>query len=169
YKFQIMDKILAPLRQRYEFIFIDCPPSFNFVTLNALYASDYYLIPTRLDELSTYGLEAIIKRVNDMNDLFRGQVADYRPVSLAGIVPNSVRLYRQGPVASQVNILERLCTGMGTDVFPVYVTEGEGIPTAVQGGFPVYGLTNSSKARDQAGEMLEVLRELLDRVTGGAS
>lgn len=39
----------------YYFVLLDCQPSFDLITQNAIYASDYYLIPTKLDCLSTVG------------------------------------------------------------------------------------------------------------------
>ena len=41
-----MRNLLAPLRQRYDFILIDCSPSLGLVTLNALVAADSVLIPS---------------------------------------------------------------------------------------------------------------------------
>jgi chromosome partitioning protein len=52
----------------YDFVLIDCPPSLGLVTLNGLRISDYYLIPTIPDFLSTYGIPQIVKRVGDFSD-----------------------------------------------------------------------------------------------------
>ncbi len=165
YKFQVLKRALKQVRDNYDFIFIDCPPTFNFITLNALYASDYYLIPTLLDALSTYGISSIINRVDEMNEMFCASAREFEPARLLGIIPNNVREYRQEPKDSQMLMLERLYALLGTDVFPLYVTEGDGIPAAAQMGNPVYDITGtSSKAKKQAEEMLEVLREVLRRI-----
>lgn len=169
YKFQVLNRALEQVRDHYDFIFIDCPPTFNFITLNALYASDYYLIPTLLDALSTYGISSIINRVREMNEMFSASTRDFKPARLLGIVPNNVREYRQEPKDSQMLMLERLYAMQGTDVFPLYVTEGDGIPVAAQTGNTVYAITgSSSKAKRQAEEMLDVLREALKRMAEGA-
>ena len=52
----------------YDFILIDCPPSLGLVTLNGLRISDYYIIPTIPDFLSTYGIPQILKRIRDFSD-----------------------------------------------------------------------------------------------------
>jgi len=48
----------------YDYVFIDCPPNLGYITRNGIEISDYYLIPTIPDELSTYGIPQIIKTIN---------------------------------------------------------------------------------------------------------
>ncbi|SHH09361.1 chromosome partitioning protein [Thermosyntropha lipolytica DSM 11003] len=50
----------------YDLVLIDCPPDLGFITRNALYMSDYYLIPVIPDILSTYGIPQIINRVEKL-------------------------------------------------------------------------------------------------------
>ncbi|MDR0325791.1 MAG: ParA family protein [Oscillospiraceae bacterium] len=65
----VMRKTLEPLRERYDFLLIDCPPSAGLLTINALAASDSVLIPM---EAHFLGLEAVtqtlelISRVKSM-------------------------------------------------------------------------------------------------------
>ena len=40
-----LDQVLNPLRESYDLIFIDCPPSLEMLTLNALCAADSILVP----------------------------------------------------------------------------------------------------------------------------
>jgi chromosome partitioning protein len=47
---------LAPVRDRYEVIFIDCPPSLGLLTVNALAASDACLIPVQCEYYALEGL-----------------------------------------------------------------------------------------------------------------
>jgi chromosome partitioning protein len=64
----------------YDVVLIDCPPNFNIVTKTAIIASDYILVPTRPDELSTLGIDylmrsigGLIKDYNDYAELEQGQ------------------------------------------------------------------------------------------------
>jgi len=45
----------------YDFIIIDCPPNLRIGTLNAVFASDFYIIPTIPDTLSTAGIPLLIR------------------------------------------------------------------------------------------------------------
>lgn len=52
------------LRNYYDYIFIDCPPTISLYTDAALYASDYYLVPNRIDRYSMLGIK-LLKQVID--------------------------------------------------------------------------------------------------------
>ena len=52
---------LEEIEEDYEFVFIDCQPSFDLLTQSAIVASDYYFIPTKFDYLSTLGIDSVPK------------------------------------------------------------------------------------------------------------
>lgn len=52
------------LRSYYDYIFIDCPPTISLYTDSALYASDFYLVPNRIDRYSILGIK-LLKQVID--------------------------------------------------------------------------------------------------------
>ncbi len=52
----ILKELLEPLRNKYDYIMIDCPPSLGLLTLNALTASDQVYIPLQAQFLATQGL-----------------------------------------------------------------------------------------------------------------
>ena len=59
----IMKKALEPLREEYEYIFIDCPPSLGLLTLNALVAADSVLVPVQCEYYALEGLTDLITSV----------------------------------------------------------------------------------------------------------
>ncbi len=52
----ILREVIKPLRNKYDFIFIDCPPSLGILTINALVACDKVLAPMQSQFLSLQGL-----------------------------------------------------------------------------------------------------------------
>lgn len=55
------------LRENYEFIFIDCPPTQSFYTNSAFKASDFYLLVIKPDFLSTVGLALFTRMITSYN------------------------------------------------------------------------------------------------------
>lgn len=52
------------LDKKYDFIIFDCPPANNIITQNALIVSDYYLIPSIMDEMSSCGISHLYSLIN---------------------------------------------------------------------------------------------------------
>jgi chromosome partitioning protein len=56
-----LKKALAPIRERYEYVLIDCPPSLGLLTVNALTGADSVLIPIQCEY---YALEGVSQLMN---------------------------------------------------------------------------------------------------------
>ena len=57
--------VLRRVRNQYDYILLDAGPSLNSLTVNALYAADYVLIPTQLELLSVKGLQLLLERIDE--------------------------------------------------------------------------------------------------------
>ncbi|KPK56007.1 MAG: hypothetical protein AMS22_02685 [Thiotrichales bacterium SG8_50] len=55
---------LATLRERFDYILIDCPPSLNMLTLNALVAADSVMIPMQCEYYALEGLSALLNTID---------------------------------------------------------------------------------------------------------
>jgi chromosome partitioning protein len=57
---------LAPIKDDYDFIFIDCPPSLNMLTVNAMSAADSVLVPMQCEYYALEGLTALIDTITKL-------------------------------------------------------------------------------------------------------
>ena len=61
---QTLSNCIEPLRDKYDYIFIDCPPSLGMLTVNALSAADEVLIPVQTQYLPAKGMTKLLQTVN---------------------------------------------------------------------------------------------------------
>ena len=60
----VLKRLFEPLRNRYDIILFDCPPSLGLLTTNALVASDRVLIPVQCEYLALEGLHSLMRMVD---------------------------------------------------------------------------------------------------------
>ncbi len=60
----ILKNILKDIKNDYDYIIIDCPPSLNLLTINALTASDSILVPLQCEYYALEGLSQLIYTIN---------------------------------------------------------------------------------------------------------
>jgi chromosome partitioning protein len=61
---QRLRQLLEPIRNRCDYILIDCPPSLGLLTINALVAADGVLIPIQCEYLALEGLTQLLNTIN---------------------------------------------------------------------------------------------------------
>ncbi|TXH68201.1 MAG: ParA family protein [Thiothrix sp.] len=59
-------EVIEALREQFDFIFIDCPPSLNMLTVNALVAADSVLIPMQCEYFALEGLSALVNTIDEI-------------------------------------------------------------------------------------------------------
>lgn len=61
---------LAPIKEEYDFIMIDCPPSLGLITLNAFSVSDSLIVPIQCEYYALEGLSQLISTVKQVKRLY---------------------------------------------------------------------------------------------------
>lgn len=81
----IIKSLIAPLLPRYDYILIDTPPSESMLTITALVASDYALIPTQAHYLAMHGLQQALDLITRVKEGYGANI------EILGIVPTMVQ------------------------------------------------------------------------------
>jgi len=89
---KILDKIIATVREDYDFIIIDTPPSANLSLSMSVYAADKALLVTKADKFSVTPLKATIEEIDILN-----RNVD-KHIQIDGIIVNN---FRQGETLQQ--------------------------------------------------------------------
>jgi chromosome partitioning protein len=72
-EFRLRDA-LAPLRDRFQFIVLDCPPALDLLTLNALVAADAVLIPMQAEYFALEGISELLDTVERIRASFNPEL-----------------------------------------------------------------------------------------------
>jgi chromosome partitioning protein len=67
-KESVLKKLLAPIKNDYDFILIDNGPTLGIATINSLVASNYFLIPTLADYLSLVGVQKTMQTIDSVRE-----------------------------------------------------------------------------------------------------
>lgn len=105
-----LNKILSPLKEVYDIIFIDCPPSLEMLTLNGLAAADEILVPVQCEYYALEGLSDLMatlrmvkKRINPSLNIFGVILTMYDGrTNFSAQVAEEVRRHFPGKVFSSV-------------------------------------------------------------------
>src|SRR5215475_6353130 len=68
-------KAIEAIRERYDFILIDCPPALDLLTLNALVAADSVLIPIQCEFFALEGISQLMDTIDRIRDAFAHSLA----------------------------------------------------------------------------------------------
>ena len=62
-KESVLNGYLETIRDQYDFIIIDCPPSLSLLTINALVAADTVLVPIQCEYYALEGLSQVLRTI----------------------------------------------------------------------------------------------------------
>lgn len=147
----------------YDVVLIDCPPNFNIVTKTAIIASDFILVPTRPDELSTLGIDylmrsirALIDDYNDYADHAKGPTVATISPKVVGVVFTMIQEYGGGPISAQKNYIAKVRNDSGLPIFKSYIKRNDTLfADAPQYGVPVVLIQHNNSSHRSVVEGLE--------------
>ena len=65
---------LSQINDEYDYCLIDCPPSLNIITVNALCVSDEVFVPIKIDKFALDGLEYLLDRISEIKENFNSNL-----------------------------------------------------------------------------------------------
>lgn len=110
----ILQDSLKVARTLYDFILFDCPPNLGNLTLNALVASDYCLVPCEMSVLAFEGVNDLIETLETVNERLNKRLkllgvmmtrVDIRNQSMNRVIEENLRNYFKGKIlGTQIHI-----------------------------------------------------------------
>jgi chromosome partitioning protein len=141
---------LAPVKERFQYVLVDCPPSLGFLTLNALTAADGLLLPIQCEYYALEGVSELLSTLARVKESLNPDL------TVAGVVPTMwderTNLSRQ--------VLEEIRGHFGDHVFRSPVPRSVRLAEAPSFGKPI--LLYDARSRG-AEAYLAIARELLRR------
>lgn len=147
----LLRRVLAPLRDRYNYILIDCPPSLGLMTVNALTAADMVLIPIQAEFYALEGLSQLTKTVQAVKKRLNPEL------ELLGIL---VTMY-DGRTNLAVQVSEEVKKYFGKKVFKTMIPRAVKLSEAPSFGEPIVRYAPKSKG---AAAYKSLCQEVLKRV-----
>lgn len=129
---------LAPIKQNYEYLIIDCPPSLGLITTNALTAADTILVPIQCEYYALEGLSQLMNTVRRVKRQFN-ELLDIEGVLLT-MYDGRLNLTQQ-VVAEVKQYFPR-------KVFATHIPRGVRVSEAPSYGMPVMYYDKSSKGSE---------------------
>ena len=139
---------VKPLRSRYQYIFIDCPPSLNMLTVNALVAADAVIIPIQCEYYALEGMTALLDTIEKIRKYYNPQL------EIGGLLRTMYDA--RNNLSGQVS--EQLLKHFGDKVFKTVIPRNVRLAEAPSHGLPVIKYDKTSRGAiaylNLAGEMM---------------
>ncbi|MEC1555124.1 AAA family ATPase [Bacillus haynesii] len=142
------------LREMYDLIIIDCPPTLTIYTDSALIASDYYLIPNRIDRYSIIGISSLQKAINNLKG---EEDINLECLGLIYTILDDELTYKQQEMKNNFEQKEEV---QQIYIFTSYTSNVKDIQVGKQGPVP----TMYKKSRN---DLDDICTEILDRIQQG--
>ncbi len=144
----ILKEILDPVKDRYDYVLIDCPPSLGLLTINAFTAADEVIIPIQAHFLAIKGLTKILEVINKVKRRLNPNV------KITGVV---ITLYDKRKILHR-DIEETIKTYFQDKVYKTKIRENISLAEAPAQGTDIFSYSSNSKgAQDYLSMTMEFL------------
>ena len=148
-----LKEALSAAKSEYEIIFIDCPPSLNLLTLNALTAADSVLMPIQCEYFALEGVGQLVRTVNLVRKNFNPSL------EIEGVVLTMFDA-RTNLSVQVVDEIKKHFKGM---VYPAFIPRNVKLGEAPSHGLPIMLYDVNSKGAVAYSDLAE---EVLERIAG---
>lgn len=146
-----LKNVLDEVKNDYDYIVIDCPPSLGMLTINALSASDGVVIPMQCEYFALEGLTQILLTLKQVKK-------NYNPdLNFTGII---ITMYN-GRLNLSLNVLEELKKHYADKLFKTPVSRNVKLSEAPSYGMPIQYYDKYAKGTD---DYREITKELMERI-----
>ena len=142
---------LEAIKDRYDYIFIDCPPSLGMITVNALAAADAVIIPMQCEYYALEGLSQLMLTIRKIKQLYNPEL------EICGIL---ITMFN-GRLILTMQVISELKKYYSDKLFKTPISRNVRLSEAPSFGTPVYYHDKFSKG---ATEYLAVAKELIERI-----
>lgn len=132
---QKLKECLSLIRNNYDFIIMDCPPSLNMLTVNALVAADSVLVPIQCEYYALEGLTSLLSSIEKIRK------AVNPGLQLEGLL----RTMYDGRTRLTVEVSEQLLEHFGDKVYQSIIPRNVRVAEAPSHGTPILGYDNRSQ------------------------
>lgn len=74
---RVLKNLLDPIKDKYDYILLDCPPALGIITINALTVATHLIVPMKTDLMSNYGLSMMDEFCVKMQEIHPGLQIDF--------------------------------------------------------------------------------------------
>jgi chromosome partitioning protein len=138
---------LQPVLPNYDFVFLDCPPALDFLTLNALVAANKLLIPIQAEYFALEGVSELLNTLGSVQAVFNPEI------KLEGVV---LTMYDERTNLAQ-QVTENLRGFFADKLFKTVIPRNIRLAEAPSHGKPVMLYDNRSKGTEAYRELAEEL------------
>jgi len=153
-----LQKALLEVKDDYDFVFIDCPPALNVLTINALVASNSVLIPMQCEYFALEGLSALISTIRKIRETLNPAL------NIEGLL----RTMFDGRNSLSNEVSKQLQTHFGDKVYKTIVPRNVRLAEAPSYGEPAMSYAPQSKGAKAYESLADEFLELADKKTAAA-